>query len=152
MRRRRRRQHLLAGCGLMAAAGGFLPLRLTQLPTDRPLNGRRLMHTELRVRTHCHCRFLAFFARVVQNLHPRSVSSSHVLLTIDTIFVLDLPCTLPKIWPIYTSRPDVELYPFPTTIQNCSLSLTTLKSWATHLACCRLSSPVLPGSLQSAEQ
>lgn len=76
MRRRRRRQHLLAGCGLMAAAGGFFPLRLTQLPTDRPLNGRRLMHTELRVRTHCHCGFFVFFARVVQNLHPSSVSSS----------------------------------------------------------------------------
>lgn len=123
MRRRRRRQHLLAGCGLMAAAGGFLPLRLIQLPTDRRLNGRRLMHTELRVRTRCHCGFLVFFPRAVQNLHPCSVSSSHVLLIIDTIFVLNLPCTLPKIWPIFTLRPDVELHPFPTTIQ------TALSAW-----------------------
>lgn len=48
--RRRRRQHLLAGCGLLATAGLLVPFRLTQIQTDRPLNGRRLMDTGTRLR------------------------------------------------------------------------------------------------------
>nr|XP_046248590.1 transmembrane protein 44 isoform X2 [Scatophagus argus] len=45
--RRRRRQHLLAVCVLMVVAGGFLQSRVTDLPANRPLSGRRLQHITL---------------------------------------------------------------------------------------------------------
>lgn len=48
--RRRRRQHLLAGCGLMATAGLLVPFRLTANQSDGPLSGRRLMEAGPRLR------------------------------------------------------------------------------------------------------
>lgn len=54
MMRGRRRQNLLAVCLLMVVAGGFLQPRVTHLPADRRLSGRRLMHITLQVSTHHH--------------------------------------------------------------------------------------------------
>ncbi|XP_070816203.1 transmembrane protein 44 [Chaetodon trifascialis] len=51
MMRKRRRQHLLAVCVLMVVAGGFLNLRVTNGPADRPLSGRRLLHAALQDNT-----------------------------------------------------------------------------------------------------
>lgn len=49
MMRGRRRQHLLA-VSTLTAVGGFLRAGLAQLPVQRPLSGRRLMHAALQVR------------------------------------------------------------------------------------------------------
>ncbi|XP_027145708.1 transmembrane protein 44 [Larimichthys crocea] len=51
MLRGRRRQHLLAVCVLMVVAGGFLKSRVTNLPADRPLIRRRLLHVTLQDNT-----------------------------------------------------------------------------------------------------
>ncbi|XP_027146279.1 transmembrane protein 44-like [Larimichthys crocea] len=51
MMRGRRRQHLLAVCVLMVVAGGFLKSRVTNLPADRPLIRRRLLHVTLQDNT-----------------------------------------------------------------------------------------------------
>lgn len=68
--RRRRRQHLLAGCGLLATAGLLVPFRLTQIQTDRPLNGRRLMDTGTPLRA---CFFPTF------GLFPSGVTTANHL-------------------------------------------------------------------------
>lgn len=50
MMRGRRRQHLLTVCTLTVLVG-FLRAGLPQLPVERPLGGRRLLHATLQVRT-----------------------------------------------------------------------------------------------------
>ncbi|KAM9848893.1 transmembrane protein 44 [Aulostomus maculatus] len=47
MVRRRRRQHLITVCVLMALTGGLLKFEVNPNPVDRPLRGRRLLYSAL---------------------------------------------------------------------------------------------------------
>lgn len=90
--RGRRGQHLLAVCVLIVFAVGFLESRVTHLPSDRPLSGRRLMHITFRVST-CHpWGQLDLFNSVVQRISWNNLPVCY-MCTFSTLINTDLCLT-----------------------------------------------------------
>lgn len=86
--RRRRRQHLLAGCALMATVWLLVPFRLALNQSDRPLIGRRLMDTGPRLRARP---FPRLWAGPFRCGHSQSPAPSHpVLCTLAVCYSVPL--------------------------------------------------------------